>query len=104
VRRVGAFVIASTGSVTLRVYDAADNMLESRAISKGNVSVWKNNFIGIERTEGIRRVAIIGNIVAADGLTFEYVPEPSTLLLTCAWIPLLLARARAESSYPLRVH
>ncbi len=102
VLRVGAFVTGgldggSPLTVTLDVYDASDALLESRTIFTVPLASWGTNFLGIERTEGIRRVVFSGADFGLDGLTFEAapatpVPEPGTALLL--WVGLVgLVRA-----------
>jgi hypothetical protein len=82
--RVGAFVAGAAGStITLEAYDALGNLLESMTIASPTVAAWGSSFVGLERSEGIRRVVFRGADFGLDGLTFEAapVPEPSVMLL-----------------------
>jgi hypothetical protein len=80
--RVGAYVTASSlsGPITLSVFDTANHILETATISPVNVSLWGNNFLGIENTGGIRKIQFSGRFEVLDGLTSE-VPEPTTICL-----------------------
>jgi hypothetical protein len=84
-RRVGAFVAGAGGSsVTIEAYDAANTLLETLTIASPSVAAWSSGFLGLERTEGIRRVVFRGADFGIDALTFEAgaaVAEPSTALL-----------------------
>jgi hypothetical protein len=83
VRRVGAFVSAVDGvDITLSVYNAAGELLGQHAVGSVTVPNWGENFLGLESTdESIRRVRLEGQWMVVDGLTFESVPEPSSLAL-----------------------
>jgi hypothetical protein len=83
-RRVGAWVAGAAGSnVTLDVYSAANVLLESVTIAAPTVASWGSSFLGIERSEGIRRIVFRGADFGIDGVTFEAasVPEPRAALL-----------------------
>jgi len=98
--RVGGFVTGATGrTVTLDAYDAIGNLLESVIVSTVPVPQWANNFVGLERSEGIRRIVFSGVDFGLDDLTFEStasaVPEPDTLvLLGTGLIGLVIGRSR----------
>ena len=82
--RVGAFVAGAAGStVTLEAYDALGALLETMTIASPSVSAWASSFIGLERSEGIRRIVFRGADFGIDGLAFESAPvtEPSFALL-----------------------
>jgi len=93
--RVGAVATgAEARTVTLEVYDASDLLLESLTLNTVDVSQWDTNFLGIERSEGIRRAVFSGPDFGMDDLTFEVLaPEPSPLSLTALGL-LGLALAR----------
>jgi hypothetical protein len=82
-RRVGAFVAGAAGSsITIEVYGAAGTLLESVTIASPSVAAWSASFLGLERSEGIRRVVFRGADFGIDALTFEAaVPEPPVALL-----------------------
>ena len=105
VDRVGAYVTAEgPGTITLSAFDAADVLLETVSVPTVDVSLWKGNFLGLERAEGIRRVTFSGDHLTLDGLTFAPgypVPEPSALVVWGAiasavgarfWLPRRRAR------------
>jgi hypothetical protein len=83
-QRVGAVATGGEGMMaTLRVYDASDLLLESLTVSTVPVGQWDTNFLGIERSEGIRRAVFSGPDLGLDDLIFEaLVPEPSSFSLT----------------------
>ncbi len=84
VNRVGAYVSGTPGTITLSAFDAADVLLETVSIPAVPVSLWKGNFLGLERAEGIRKVTFSAGNLILDGLTFDPgypVPEPSALVV-----------------------
>lgn len=84
VDRVGAYVTGVPGTITLLAFDAADVLLETVSIPSVDRSLWKGNFLGLERAEGIRKVTFRGDHLILDVLTFEPgypVPEPSALVV-----------------------
>jgi hypothetical protein len=86
-RRVGAFVAGGANtSITIEAYDAAGALLESVTIASPTVAAWSTSFLGLERSEGIRRVVFRGADFGIDALTFEAgaVPEPPVALLASA--------------------
>jgi hypothetical protein len=77
--RVGAWVAGvAGGTVTLETYDATNTLLETLTINAPTVAAWGTSFLGIERTEGIRRVVFRGADFGIEGLTFD--PTPLTPL------------------------
>jgi len=79
---VGGYVSGLPGGVvTLTAYDAGNNLLESTTVATVPVGSWPTNFIGLQRSEGIRRIELNASTLVLDGLTFEAIPEPSTLTL-----------------------
>jgi hypothetical protein len=79
--RVGAFTATP---LTISVYGTTGNLLESIVDAGASIDDWKNHFIGIQRNEGIKRIVFKGagdDVLRLDELTFEAVPEPSTLAL-----------------------
>ena len=82
--RVGALATGGEGvAITLEVYDASGTLLESVTLNTVPVSQWGTNFLGIERSEGIRRAVFSGPDFGMDDLIFEVLtPEPSTGSLT----------------------
>jgi len=100
--RAGAYVTGAAGStVQIDVYGVLGNLLESALISTVPVASWNGNFLGIESTEGIRRIVFSGVDFGIDGLTFESgpivpVPEPSTAVFVLGGlIALSASRGRA---------
>lgn len=95
--RAGAYVTGAAGTtVRLDVYSATNLLLESRTVSTVPVAQWGTNFVGIERSEGIRRVVLSGVDFGVDGLTYESAPVPvpetsSMILLTTGLIGLGIA-------------
>ncbi|HVP31387.1 MAG TPA: PEP-CTERM sorting domain-containing protein [Myxococcota bacterium] len=80
--RAGAYVTGAAGTtVRLDVYGAGNVLLESRTLATVPVASWSTNFLGLERLEGIDRVVFTGTDFGLDGLTFEAVPEASTVSL-----------------------
>ncbi len=82
--RVGGFVAGAAGStITIEAYDAVGSLLESMTIASPSVGAWASSFIGLERSEGIRRVVFRGSDFGLDALTFEAgaVTEPSIAML-----------------------
>ena len=81
--RVGAVATGGKGmTVTLEVYDAPDMLLESLTLNTVAVSQWGTNFLGIERSEGIRRAVFSGPDFGMDDLIFEVVaPEAQYLFI-----------------------
>lgn len=86
--RVGAWVAGAAGStITVETYDATNTLLETLTIAAPSVASWSTSFLGIGRSEGIRRVVFRGADFGLDGLTFDATPLPEPrvgLLLLCA--------------------
>ncbi len=75
VHQVGAWVAGMAGTqITLEVYDASNVLLESTTLPAPSVAAWGTGFLGLERTEGIRRVVFRGSDFGIDGLTFDATP------------------------------
>ena len=96
--RVGAFVSGEAGStITLEVYGAGGVLLESATVATVPVGGWIDNFLGLERQEGIERIVFRGHDFGLDALLFDdtfaaSVPEPATLLLVAAGLGALAVR------------
>jgi hypothetical protein len=96
---VGAFV---TEPLTISAYNKNGALLGYESISAADVYKWKSSFLGIKVIgDGIASVTFSGNAKQINGLrldmlTFETVPEPSTiaLLLTACIGSLLWWRRR----------
>ena len=86
--RAGAWVAGAAGStITVEAYDASNQLLESLTIASPSVAAWGTSFIGLARSEGIRRLVFRGADFGLDGLTFEAassVAEPSVASLSAA--------------------
>jgi hypothetical protein len=75
--RVGAWVNGDAGTtITLEVYDANDVLLESVSVASVPLADWRWNFIGLERSEEIRRVVFRGHDFGLDQLVFGVPPTP----------------------------
>jgi hypothetical protein len=96
--RVGAYLTGAPG-LTLRMdaYDASGTLVESTTIGTVAVASWSNNFLGLERSGGIRSVVFSGADFGVDGLSFE-APEPGSLALGSLGLAVLalLGRNRAR--------
>ena len=95
--RVGAWVAGRSGtSITLRVYDNLNVLLDSVTIGAGPVANWNqdNHFIGLE-APGIRRAVFSGEDFGLDALTFETpIPEPGSAGLLAFGLLLLMGLGR----------
>lgn len=101
--RVGAWVAGMAGTtITIETYDATNTLLESLTVNAASVAAWGTSFLGLERSEGIRRVAFRGSDFGIDGLTFDAtplpppppVPEPQVGLLILAALAIGFWRGR----------
>jgi hypothetical protein len=96
--RVGAFVTGDAGTtITLEVYGAGNVLLESTTVGAVPIDQWIDNFVGLERAEGIERVVFRGHDFGIDALMFDAgflaIPEPrSALLLALSLAALALGR------------
>jgi hypothetical protein len=102
--RVGAFVTGDAGTtITLDVYGAGDVLLESATVGAVHIDDWIDNFLGIERDEGIVRVVFRGHDFGLDALMFDDtvvvpIPEPGTGALLGLGLALLACGRRAPAS------
>jgi hypothetical protein len=79
--RVGAWVAGMAGTtITIETYDATNTLLETLTINAPSVAAWGSSFLGLERSEGIRRVVFRGSDFGIDGLTFDATPLPEPRL------------------------
>jgi hypothetical protein len=95
--RVGAWVAGMAGTtITIETYDATNTLLETLTIAAPSVAAWGSSFLGLERSEGIRRVAFRGSDFGIDGLTFDAtpLPEPRVGLLILAALAIGFWRGR----------
>jgi hypothetical protein len=97
--RVGAFVTGDAGTtVTLEVYGAGNVLLESTTVGTVPIDQWIDNFVGLERSEGIERVVFRGQDFGIDALMFDagfqLVPEPRSALLLALGLAALAAHRR----------
>ena len=95
--RVGAWVAGAAGStITIQTYDASNALLETLTIAAPSVANWGTSFLGLERTEGIRRVVFRGADFGLDGLTFDAtpLPEPRIGLLILGGLAVAFWRGR----------
>jgi hypothetical protein len=97
--RVGAWVAGAAGTtITIETYDAANALLETLTISAPTVANWglDASFLGLERSEGIRRVVFRGADFGLDGFTFDATPLPESQvgLLILAAAALYLGHGR----------
>jgi hypothetical protein len=99
--RVGAWVAGMAGTnITIETYDATNALLETLTIAAPSVAAWGTSFLGLERSEGIRRVVFRGSDFGIDGLTFEAtplapLPEPRIGLLILGALAVGFWRGRA---------
>lgn len=101
--RVGAFVTGDAGTtISLDVYGPGDVLLETATVGTVHIDDWIENFLGIERDEGIVRVVFRGHDFGLDALMFDDtvvvpIPEPAgAALLALGLAGLGLGRARAR--------
>ena len=99
--RVGAWVAGAAGStITIDTYNAANALLETFTIAAPSVANWGTSFLGLERSEGIRRVVFRGADFGLDGLTFDATPlaapEPRIGLLLLGALGAGFWRGRAR--------
>lgn len=95
--RVGAWVAGAAGStITIETYDATNTLLETLTIAAPTVANWGTSFLGLERSEGIRRVVFRGADFGLDGFTFDAtpLPEPRIGLLILAGLAVAFWRGR----------
>lgn len=98
--RVGAFVTGDAGTqITLEVYGVGDVLLESVTASAVPIAQWIDNFLGVERSEGIVRIVFRGHDFGLDALLFDdtvtqAIPEPQSALLVGLGLALLGSRSR----------
>lgn len=100
--RVGALIACATPDdpnafVTMSVYAGDDRLLESITTRGVDPSEWANNFMGLERSEGIKKVAFSsdgGGVLRLDDLTFQAVPLPAGVWLGMSSLPAVAAAAR----------
>jgi hypothetical protein len=101
--RVGAFVTGDAGTtITLEVYGVGDVLLETVTTAAVPIDQWIDNFLGVERSEGIVRMVFRGHDFGIDALLFDdtvsqAIPEPrSALLLALGLLSLASRRLRAR--------
>ena len=98
--RVGAFVTGDAGTtITLDVYGVGDVLLESVSTAAVPIGQWIDNFLGVERSEGIVRIVFRGHDFGIDALLFDdtvlqAIPEPHSGLLLALGLALLASRRR----------
>jgi hypothetical protein len=97
--RVGAYLTGAPGLLLrMDAYSASGTLLESATIGTVPVASWTNNFLGIERSEGIRRVVFSGADFGLDGLTFE-APEPGSFATVSLGLALLGMAGRKRARF-----
>ena len=98
--RVGAFVTGDAGiTITLEVYGVGDVLLETVSTAAVPIGQWMDNFLGVERSEGILRIVFRGHDFGIDALLFDdsvlqAIPEPRSALLVALGLALLASRRR----------
>jgi hypothetical protein len=96
--RVGAFVTGDSGTtITLEVYGVGDVLLETVTTAAVPIDQWIDNFLGVERSEGIVRMVFRGHDFGLDALIFDdtmiqAIPEPRSGLLLALGLALLASR------------
>ena len=109
--RVGGLIATETpgsgaSQVTMSVYSTSGAMLESVPVMGILPQQWANDFVGIERPEGIGSVSFTGDtsgVFRLDDLTFEALPEPASGSMLVLLAPLLLRRRHAPHPRLLRI-
>jgi hypothetical protein len=99
--RVGALIAVATPDspqsfVTMSVYGTDDRLLESITTRGVQPSGWANNFVGLERGEGITKVAFSsdgGGVLRLDDLTFQAVPVPAGFWVGMSCLPAVATAA-----------
>ena len=104
--RVGAFVTGDAGTtITLEVYGVGDVLLETVSTAAVPIGQWIDNFLGIERNEGIVRIVFRGHDFGVDALLFsdtflQAIPEPGSALLVGLGLALLASRRWLAAPQP----
>lgn len=102
VTKVGAYVCSATDSdstapVVFEAYDKNGKMLDDMVLSGIHYRQWATSFRGFESSTGIKAIRYDGygdGVLRLDGLAFQPVPEPGTLLMLCLGALMLLLRRR----------
>lgn len=102
--RVGIYATdGQSVTITMSAFDSGGGFLESVSVDSVPVSEWGSNFLGIQNAAGIRTITLTSTsanprrATVYDDLTFEAVPEPSTLAAGIAGILVLLVRRRIRA-------
>jgi hypothetical protein len=104
--RVGAFVTGDAGTtITLEVYGVGDVLLETVTTAAVPIGQWIDNFLGVERDEGIVRIVFRGHDFGIDAVLFDdtvvqAIPEPRSGLLLGLGLALLATRRRLVPPQP----
>jgi hypothetical protein len=110
--RVGAYVDASDGGVTLTAYGPDGALVGTEFLAAVPVDDWAVNFLGLESEAPISKVRFSTSptcacsrvglpVLVVDGLAFEAVPEPATGWLVALGIG-AVAATRARPTRPRR--
>ena len=101
--RVGGFVTLSnllngTPLLIMEAFDATGALLDSRSIEPVATNLWRDNFLGVESSVGIKSVTLVtatgGGAFMLDQLHFQAVPEPSSLILVLTSVLVMQLRPK----------
>ncbi|HEY9884119.1 MAG TPA: Calx-beta domain-containing protein, partial [Thermosynechococcaceae cyanobacterium] len=69
--RVGGWFVAAPGGITIRAYDRFNVLVETATFGSATATTWGSNFIGLQQTNGIKKIQASGAYIALDNFMFE---------------------------------